>query len=214
MSEEGLAKEAALFPVKKALQVAVLLRPDRLGRQGLPRRDVLSCAQSALRRRLHLLPEGRDQDGRGGASRRRGQARQGRPARPLPRLGQAAQGGDRGEAGVILIVTDEAGQVVRRITAPPAKGLHRVAWNLRYPGVEPTQLESARREAWERDPFGPMVVPGRLHRQPRPKSRTASRRRSPGLRPSSSIRSTWPACRRRTRPPSWSSRDGGSCNGR
>jgi hypothetical protein len=51
---------------------------------------------------------------------------------------------------------------VRRVAAPATKGLHRVAWNLRYPAADPTQLETARRESWERDPVGPMVVPGRF----------------------------------------------------
>jgi hypothetical protein len=63
---------------------------------------------------------------------------------------------------IVLTIGDEAGQVVRRMTAPAGKGLHRVAWNLRYPGVEPTVLESSRREAWEREPVGPMVVPGKF----------------------------------------------------
>jgi hypothetical protein len=57
-------------------------------------------------------------------------------------------------------VSDEAGQVVRRITGPGSKGIHRVAWNLRYPPVEPVQLEAAEREEWEWTPEGPLVVPG------------------------------------------------------
>jgi hypothetical protein len=60
----------------------------------------------------------------------------------------------------VLTVTDEAGQVVRRITGPAGKGLHRVAWDLRYPAVDPTQLESPARESWEYGPQGPLVVPG------------------------------------------------------
>ncbi len=61
---------------------------------------------------------------------------------------------------IVLTVTDEAGQVVRRISGPAGKGLHRVAWDLRYPAVEPTQLESPTRESWEYGPEGPIVVPG------------------------------------------------------
>ena len=39
------------------------------------------------------------------------------------------------EPTVILIVTDEQDQVVRRLTAPGKKGLHRIAWDLRYPAT-------------------------------------------------------------------------------
>lgn len=34
---------------------------------------------------------------------------------------------------IILTVTDQSGAVVRRITGPTKKGLHRVSWDLRYP---------------------------------------------------------------------------------
>jgi len=60
----------------------------------------------------------------------------------------------------VLTVTDQAGQVVRRVTGPTGKGLHRVAWDLRYPAVDPTQLEERPRESWEYAPQGPLVVPG------------------------------------------------------
>ena len=53
---------------------------------------------------------------------------------------------------IVLTVADETGQVVRRITAPAGKGLHRVAWDLRYPAVDPTQLDSASRESWSTRP--------------------------------------------------------------
>ncbi len=61
---------------------------------------------------------------------------------------------------IVLTVTDEAGQVVRRLTGPVTQGLHRVAWDLRYPAVEPTVLEEPVRESWEQAPQGPLVVPG------------------------------------------------------
>ncbi len=61
---------------------------------------------------------------------------------------------------IVLTVATGDGSVVRRLTGPAAAGLHRVAWDLRYPAVEPTQLESASREPWEYEPVGPLVVPG------------------------------------------------------
>src|SRR5262249_20227671 len=44
---------------------------------------------------------------------------------------------DREEApAVLLTVTDEAGQVVKRITGSTGAGFHRVAWDLRYPASD------------------------------------------------------------------------------
>ena len=42
---------------------------------------------------------------------------------------------EREESPVLMLtITNSAGDVVNRITAPAGKGLHRVAWNLRYAG--------------------------------------------------------------------------------
>jgi len=41
-------------------------------------------------------------------------------------------------AEIVLTVKDEAGQVVRRLSAPGGQGLHRVAWDLRYPAIDPS----------------------------------------------------------------------------
>ena len=54
---------------------------------------------------------------------------------------------------VLLVVSDEAGNVVRRVPAPRRAGLHRVAWNLRYASTAPPRPDG-------READGPMVAPG------------------------------------------------------
>jgi hypothetical protein len=62
---------------------------------------------------------------------------------------------------VVLTVKDAAGQVVRRLTGPISSGVHRVAWDLRYPAPNPITAEGhGRRNPWERKPQGPFVAPG------------------------------------------------------
>ncbi|MGB6337808.1 MAG: glycosyl hydrolase, partial [Thermoanaerobaculia bacterium] len=61
------------------------------------------------------------------------------------------------EPAVILTVTDGDGQVVTRVEGPVTAGIHRVAWNLRYPSPEPVRLVS---DPDDDDPGGPPVVPG------------------------------------------------------
>ena len=65
---------------------------------------------------------------------------------------------------VIVTVTDAAGQVVRRITGPVKAGFHRVVWDLRYPATNPARIKSATDEE-ENDLFaerirGPLALPG------------------------------------------------------
>jgi len=68
---------------------------------------------------------------------------------------------DREETPAIVItVKDEAGNVVRRLTGPTSAGIHRIAWDLRYPSTSPVSLSSGR-SPWRRGGFGPMAVPGK-----------------------------------------------------
>jgi photosystem II stability/assembly factor-like uncharacterized protein len=65
------------------------------------------------------------------------------------------------EPSIILTVRDDAGEVVRRITGPRDKGIHRVAWDLRYPAATPPLLEPPKdRSPWWRPPAGPLALPG------------------------------------------------------
>ena len=64
------------------------------------------------------------------------------------------------EPAILFIVTDAAGNVVRRFTGPHAKGLHRVAWDLRYPAPDPTRLSEPVASPFSSPRVGPMVVPG------------------------------------------------------
>ena len=54
---------------------------------------------------------------------------------------------------VFVVVSDGAGDVVRRVPAPRRSGLHRIAWDLRYASLEPPSPGGG-------EPDGPMVAPG------------------------------------------------------
>jgi hypothetical protein len=63
---------------------------------------------------------------------------------------------------VVLTVRDPAGQVVRRLTGPVSAGMHRVAWDLRFPPADPTKLETpGEGTPWDFQPTGPLAAPGR-----------------------------------------------------
>ena len=60
------------------------------------------------------------------------------------------------EPAIVLTVRDQDGGVVRRVTGPVSSGMHRVTWNLRYPGFTPISANTSS------DGDGPMVAPGRF----------------------------------------------------
>jgi photosystem II stability/assembly factor-like uncharacterized protein len=71
---------------------------------------------------------------------------------------------DREEAPAILLtVTDEQGNVVRRLTGPVKAGFHRVSWDLRFPPSTPTDLSEPGdplANLFSEPDRGPLAVPG------------------------------------------------------
>jgi hypothetical protein len=64
------------------------------------------------------------------------------------------------EPAVVLTVRNANGAIVRQIEGPAEAGFHRVAWNLRYPSLEPWSNEES---LWGPDEgSGVLVVPGRF----------------------------------------------------
>jgi photosystem II stability/assembly factor-like uncharacterized protein len=75
---------------------------------------------------------------------------------------------DREETpGVVLTIRNSAGQVVRRLGGPTSAGLHRVSWDLRWPGYRPIGESGPAREGrGDDDDFsggsrGPLALPGK-----------------------------------------------------
>ncbi|MFK8014986.1 MAG: WD40/YVTN/BNR-like repeat-containing protein [Gammaproteobacteria bacterium] len=65
-------------------------------------------------------------------------------------------------AQLALIVRDAKGAIVSRVAAETKKGLHRTAWNLRYPASDPVNLNPpANPPYWVTPPVGPFALPGK-----------------------------------------------------
>lgn len=65
-----------------------------------------------------------------------------------------------GKSSIVLTVRDDGGSVVRRLTGPDAPGMHRVAWDLRYPLPDPVDLDPPPVPIYANDPVGPIAAPG------------------------------------------------------
>src|SRR5205085_3144039 len=65
------------------------------------------------------------------------------------------------EPAVVMIVADEEGNVIRRVSGPAKAGFHRVAWDLRYPPPSPIELKEPEPDVFSPPPGGPLVVPAK-----------------------------------------------------
>ena len=80
---------------------------------------------------------------------------------PYPSWEELRREDQEEDPSVWLLVQDSEGQIIRRLTGPAKKGLHRVAWDLRYPSHEPVSLGADEfRPPWYEGPKGPLVLPG------------------------------------------------------
>ncbi|QZD89208.1 glycosyl hydrolase [Qipengyuania aurantiaca] len=61
---------------------------------------------------------------------------------------------------MVFTIRDASGNIVRRMTGPHAKGLHRVAWDLRYSAPDPVSLGGAGESLFGAPAGGPLVLPG------------------------------------------------------
>lgn len=81
---------------------------------------------------------------------------------PQPTLDEFRREDRQQTPRVFVLISDAHGKAVQQVPASREKGLHRVAWNLRYPSSEPARLDkSPPKSPWASTPQGPMVLPGK-----------------------------------------------------
>ncbi len=154
----ALKREAVLFPVKNA---KMFMPSARLGITGLafqgagyysaPNPPFGAVVTYYLRDKLET-----SKGTRRASEREHGVTKEGYPTWSELRKE------DREEPPVVeLTIRDDEGNVVRRLSGPVEAGMHRVAWDLRYPAPDPTTLGPPKELApWESPSIGPMAVPG------------------------------------------------------
>jgi photosystem II stability/assembly factor-like uncharacterized protein len=165
LSQENLDKKAAVFPIKKALLYipAAPLAGGEKAYQGASfytapnppfgatftyyLKDALKTKQAVRREQEQKLErEGKDVS--------------------YPSW-DALKAEDREEpAVVILTIKNAAGQIVRRLSGPGTSGLHRVTWDLRWPGYRPVRGGEGPSRGGDDEGFflgrsGPLALPGK-----------------------------------------------------
>ncbi|HCV41913.1 MAG TPA: hypothetical protein DGH68_00390 [Bacteroidetes bacterium] len=79
---------------------------------------------------------------------------------PYPTLDGLRAEDEEEEPTVILTITDEAANVVRKMKGPISQGMNRVTWDLRYPPLTPIRLVEETPDAWTEAAQSPLAMPG------------------------------------------------------
>ncbi len=157
MTEERLEKEAAiLFPTREALRY--IEQKDRVGDRGNGFWTASNPPYGAvftywLRDGIQTKRELRNEAEK--------KARKTESKPPLPSMAELREEDLEVEPAAFIVVRDDEGAVVRRVAADRKKGLHRAAWDLRWPSAAPTDLSPAKdRAPWDEPDRGPLALPG------------------------------------------------------
>jgi photosystem II stability/assembly factor-like uncharacterized protein len=161
MSKETLQKDAEIFPVKDAL---MFIQSNPFGFKGVafqgasfysaPNPEVGAVFTYYLKDEFKTLKElRRDEE-------KKKQKNKEDIKYPSYETLKAEQ--EEPEAYLLFTVTDETGNVVRRIKTDTKKGVNRIAWNFRYTPPTPISLEPFDDTVpWVEADKGYMVVPGK-----------------------------------------------------
>ncbi len=157
ITEENLQSPAVVYPVKPALRYVERSRlggGNGLGFQGAGHYRAPNPAFGAvfsyrLSEKLLSRKEARRKQEK--ALRKKGEEI------PYPSLEALRAEAEERDPQVLLVVRDDSGAVVARVGGPRGRGLHRVSWNLRYPGIRPVTVQGSGAPAKSN---GPLALPG------------------------------------------------------
>lgn len=82
-------------------------------------------------------------------------------APPFPTVEQLRAEDREIEPAIVLVVSDDSGNVIRRVSGPAKAGFQRVAWDLRYPPPSPIELSPPEPDPFSPPPVGPLAAPGK-----------------------------------------------------
>ncbi len=161
VTESLLAQDVVLFPVKTALRYIERSRlggRNGKGSQGAsffaaPNPPFGAVFTYYLKEKLTTRKERRQEAEK--------QARAEGRAVTVPTIEELRAEDEEKVPSIVLIVRDAAGNVVRRVTGPREKGFQRVAWDLRFPAITPTEIKPPEPDPWDDDPVGRLAPPGK-----------------------------------------------------
>ncbi len=143
LSDETLKSDAKVFPVKDALMY-IESTPIGMGGKGFQGASYFIADNPPygatftyyLKESIKTLKQKRRE-------KEKKLIKEGKPV-PYPTDKEIIAEANEKKPSLILTVYDNMGNVVRKITAPASKGIHRATWDLRYPSTRPISGNSRR----------------------------------------------------------------------
>lgn len=154
VSEEQLAEDAIIFPPRKAWWYIPRDKGDGLlgaNRYVAPNPDFGALITYYLRDGLKTKEQ----------TRQASEKILLEADRDIPFPGWDAVSDEMAESdpAIWVVVKDSSGETVRRVSGPTGQGMHRVAWDLRYPALEAVEINSVA-SPFDSEPVGVLVAPG------------------------------------------------------
>ncbi len=161
LSKETLKKDAEIFPIKDAL---MFIQANPLGFRGeafqgasffsTPNPEVGTVFTYYLKDEIKSLKEKRRNEEK--EKQKKGQDIK------YPKYQELKNEMEEPDSYLLFTITDEAGNVVRKIKTDAKKGVNRIAWDFRYTPFTPVSLEPVDTSIpWIEPDRGYMVVPGK-----------------------------------------------------
>ena len=161
LSKETLQKEAEIFPIKDGL---MFIPSNPLGFRGVsfqgagfysaPNPELGAVFTYYLKDDYKTLKQKRREE-------EKEKQKKGEDIK-YPTYNTLQQEKDQPEHYILFTITDEQGNVVRKIKTDAKKGVNRIVWDFRYSLSTPISLESSDELApWDEPGKGYMVVPGK-----------------------------------------------------
>jgi photosystem II stability/assembly factor-like uncharacterized protein len=161
LGPETFSKECVIFPTKKAL-LYIPSRPYGMTGRGFqgaafytaPNPPFGATITYYLKEEIKTKKQAR-REAEKEAARKKADA-------PYPTREQLRVEAEEEAPAILITITDASGTVIRTLTGPAGKGVHRVSWDLREPAatlprVRPPEPEE---ELFAEPPGGPLVMPG------------------------------------------------------
>ena len=161
LTADVLAENASLFPVKSALRY---IETSRLGLPTVEKAFQGDTYFTAPNPAYGAVFTYHLKDGLKTRQERRLEAEkkadEEKKALAYPSQNELRAEDEENDPSIVLTVRDADGNVVQRVTGPRGKGLHRVAWNLRYPSSLPAETDPGPQGPWDSPRVGPLALPG------------------------------------------------------
>lgn len=159
LTKQDLEKEAILFPVKPAWMY-IQSRPLGLRGKGFQGETYFTAENPPFGATFtYYLKDEYKTKKKMRQEAEKEAMKKGEPIR-IPSWDELRAEDSEEEPSILINITDESGNVVRRLKGKNAKGMNRVSWDLRYAATTPTSLSGPSDDAFDEGEQGRLALPG------------------------------------------------------